>query len=83
MSEHIPPHGPGCPVEPRLSEDDEKVARLIALGWTRVEIGKAMHMSPETIKDHTDRIRDHHEKHAGLELSKHRLLQGWLAGALR
>ena len=44
-----------------------------------MEMGAEMAMSPETVKDHTERIAAHHEVHAGRELRKHRLLQGWLA----
>lgn len=45
MEERIPPHCPGCPVDPKLSADDEKSAELIAHGKTRVEIGDEIGLS--------------------------------------
>ncbi len=82
MEKRIPPHCPGCPVDPELNDDEERIANLIALGWTRVEIGVAIGMSPETVKDHTDRLRTHHELHAERGLREHEKLRRWLAEAL-
>ncbi len=79
MEKRIPPHRPGWPVDRELSADDEKIAELIALGKTRVEIGDEVHMAPDTVKDRTKRVTAHHELHAGRDLRPHQVLVAWLA----
>jgi two-component system response regulator NreC len=49
------PIGP-APSEDRLSQREVEVLRLIALGFTSVEIARQLHLSPRTVESHRAHI---------------------------
>jgi DNA-binding CsgD family transcriptional regulator len=50
------PLRPVRPGEPRLSDRELEVIRLLAGGWTTLDVARAMSISPKTVENHKQRI---------------------------
>ncbi len=83
MSRKQKPHYPRMEVEladetllpPRRAE----VVMLAARGMSAKEIGRALHISPETVNWHLDEAKDQFHAHSRVDL----ISQGWMQGLFR
>jgi DNA-binding NarL/FixJ family response regulator len=65
------PHG-------ELSEREEEVLRLIALGYSNKEIGARLNISVRTVETYKARLMEKLNFHSRAEIVRYALLQGWL-----
>lgn len=68
------PHG-------ELSEREEEVLRLIALGYSNKEIGTRLDISVRTVETYKTRLMEKLKFHSRTEIVRYALLQGWLQEA--
>jgi two-component system response regulator NreC len=66
--------------EDGLSAREVEVLRLIALGYTTVEIGEELHLSPRTVETHRARIHRKLGFRTRAELVRYALSRGLLTG---
>jgi two-component system response regulator NreC len=70
----------GSFTEDGLSAREVEVLRLIALGYTTIEIGEELHLSPRTVETHRARIRRKLGFRTRAELVRYALSRGLLTG---
>jgi two-component system, NarL family, response regulator NreC len=70
----------GSFTEDGLSAREVEVLRLIALGYTTVEIGEELHLSPRTVETHRARIHRKLGFRTRAELVRYALSRGLLTG---
>jgi len=68
------PHG-------ELSEREEEVLRLIALGYSNKEIGARLDISVRTVETYKARLMEKLDFHSRPEIVRYAILQGWLQDA--
>lgn len=62
-----------------ISERERQVIALVAEGMDNDRIGRALHISPDTVKTHLARLYRRYEAHGRAHLVAIAIREGWIA----